>query len=275
MKVSMKSLSLAVAALTGFGMASAALAACPAADQTKNSLHSPGGGGAWTSQFIANDASLGITEPGLNSTGCALSLSIGAASNSRTFVQDGSPTTEGRYRGRFYFNLSGLTGFNASNRTVILFRANDATAPAQFTSDELVIRLAGASSGNPTVRIIASDANPASGATAATVVLPASATSTWRVEFDLQVGTGATTNGGCTTMPASGGCLRYWVTDAGTAATDGAPTGSTTLNNSGWGGVDTAFLGLSGGSPGYRSNHAGAVVVFDEFDSRRQTFIGQ
>ena len=56
---------------------------------------------------------------------------------------------------------------------------------------------------------------------------------------------------------------------------DAAPTGSTTIDNSAWSGAKTAYLGMSVGSPQYRANHAGVVLTFDEFDSRRQTFIGQ
>jgi hypothetical protein len=270
--IGLKSLVLAMVGIAGFAVAGSAFAQCPTAVTTKGSS-TPGGGGAWSQQFIANDATLTISTPGLNSTNCALSLSVGAASNSRANVQDNSPNNEARYRGRFYLNLAGLTNFTASNQTVILFRVNDTTGPAQFSSDQLVIRLAGGAT--PTLRFITSDANAGSGATAPAVPLPASATNTYRIEFDMQVGSGATTANGCTTMPASGGCIRYWVTDAGAASTDAAPTGSTTINNSGWSGAKTAFLGMSGGSPGYRGNHAGAVLVFDEFDSRRQTFIGQ
>ncbi len=76
-------------------------------------------------------------------------------------------------------------------------------------------------------------------------------------------------------MPATGGCFRYWVTDAGDTTTDAAPTGSTTLNNAAWSGAKTAFLGLKTGTAGIRANNFGTVILEDEFDSRRQTFIGK
>ena len=268
-----KALALAMLGLGGLVMAGSAAAACPTAVTTVGST-SPGGGGAWTSQYIASDATFGIGGPGLNGTSCALSLSIGALSNSRAYVVDSSPQNEQRYRGRFYVSLANLTNFSLSNQTVILFRGNDATAPAQFTSDELVIRLAGGAT--PTVRFFVSDLNPVSGATQLAIPLPTSATNSYRIEFDIQIGTGTTNaSHGCDVMPATGGCLRAWVTDAATASSDTSPDGSVTVNNSGWGGVKTAYLGLSSGAPNYRANHAGAVVLFDEFDSRRQTFIGQ
>lgn len=268
----MKALALATLGLGGLVMAGSAFAACPTAVTTVGSS-TPGGGGAWTSQYISSDATFGIAGPGLAGTSCALSLSIGASSSSRTYVVDSSPQNEQRYRARFYISTNALANFTATNQTVILFRANDTTGPAQFSSDQVVARLVG---GSPaTVRFYVSDANSGSGADQIVVPLPTSATNSYRVEFDMQVGTGTSTANGCTTMPATGGCFRYWVTDAAASSSDGAPTGSYTINNSGWSGVKTAYLGMSSGSPGYRTNHAGGVLVFDEFDSRRQTFIGQ
>ena len=254
-------------------------AACPTAVTTTGSTTTLGGGGAWTSQFISADATLDVVTPGLNGTNCALAVSIGAASNSRVAVQDSSPQNEQRYRARFYVDLNNIitspNGYGSSNRTAIIFKVNDATGPAQFTSDQLVVRIAGGTP--PTMRFFLSDSNPVSGATQIVVQLPTSATNTYRIEFDLQVGTGATnTTNGCTTMPAAGnGCFRYWVTDAAATTTDAAPTGSTTVNNAAWSGAKTAFFGLQSGSPGIRTENAGIVILEDEFDSRRQTFIGK
>jgi len=275
--IRMKTLSLAVLGLVGFGLAGSAFAVCPTADQTKNTLHSPGGGGAWTSQFISTDAALAITNPGLNGTGCALAVGGGQNSTSRVFVEDDSPTAEPRYRSRFYVSLAALALFGGdSGHTGIVFKVNDATSPAQFSSDQLVVRLAGSPTA-PTVRFFIADANAASGTRSLTFVLPASATHTWRIETDLQIGTAATSvTGGCTTMPASGGCFRYWVNDAADASgSDSAPSGSSTINNSGWSGAETAFLGLQTVTPQFRTDDHGILIVLDEFDSRRQTFIGK
>ncbi len=271
----MKALAVAVLGLAGIGSAMAAT--CPVADQTKNTLISPGGGGAWTSQFISTDGSLSITTPGLDSTNCALSVSVGATSNSRVFVQDSSPQNETRFRGRFYISLANLvasTKFNTTNQTAVVYRANDTTGPAQFTSDELVVKIVGGPT-SPQVRFFVADANQGSGTDDVIVALPTSATNTWRIEFDLQHGAGSTLTGGCTATPASGGCLRYWVTDAAASSSDTAPTGSITVNNAGWSGTKTAFLGLFTSTATYRANHTGRIVVEDEYDSRRQTFIGQ
>jgi hypothetical protein len=260
----MKALAVAVLGMAGMSVASAAT--CPT-DPAQS------GGGAWSSKSVATDATLAITSPGLNGTNCALTLSTGALSNSRAFVSDSSPQNEQRYRARFYLNTAGLTSFTVSNQTINLMRVNDTTGPAQFTSDELVVKTAGGAT--PTIRFFVSDSNSASGATQVAVPLPDNS-GNYRIEVDLQIGTGTTNaNHGCDAMPATGGCLRVWVSLAGTATADNTPSASATVNNAAWSGAKTLFLGMSSGSPGYRSAHAGATLVFDEFDSRRQTFIGQ
>ncbi len=198
-----KALAVAVLGLAGIG---SAVAACPTAVTTKGTT-TPGGGGAWTSQFIATDATLDILTPGLNGTNCALGVSIGASSSSRAFVQDSSPQNEQRYRARFYISLANLVtqGFGQSNRTAIIFNVNDTTGPAQFTSDELGIRIVGGST--PSFRFFLSDSNPVSGLTQVIAPLPASATNTYRIEFDLQHGSGTTTTGGCTDHASDGWLL--------------------------------------------------------------------
>lgn len=278
--IQMKALALAVLGLAGFGVAGSALA-CPTIAQPPTTLQ-PGGGGAWTKQFINGGGGMNIVSPGMNGTSCELALSIGSASNSAANVQDSSPNNEQRIRVRFYLDLNALItgGFAVSNQAVIIHGMNDTTAP--FTSDQLVVRVVGGAT--PTVRFFVSDLNPASHVTQVAVPLPASASNTYRVEYDMQIGSGATTPvpglpalpAGCTTMPAAGnGCIRIWVTDAAATSADASPTASITFNDTGWSGAKTSRLGLQSGSPNYRLNHAGTVVKFDEYDSRRQTFIGK
>jgi hypothetical protein len=269
----MKALAVAVLGLAGTSMA---MANCPTAVTTSGTT-TPGGGGAWSSQFIATDATFNITTPGLNGTACTAAFSIGALSNSRVFVQDNSPASpgEGRYRSRFYIKLANLTGFTVSNQTAIVMRENDTTSPAQFSSDQLVVRIAGGNAA-PSIRFFVADGNAASGAVSIAVPLPSSASGEYRVETDLQIGTAATSSAnGCTTMPASGGCFRYWVTDGAAASADATPTGSYVINNSGWSGAKTLFLGLTTGTAAFRTAQAGKTVLLDELDTRRQTFIGQ
>ena len=116
------------------------------------------------------------------------------------------------------------------------------------------------------------------------IPLPTSANNQYRIEYDMQLGSGSTTSvpglpalpAGCTAMPAAGNaCIRMWVTAAGSASLGTAPDASITFNGTGYSGAKTSNLGLQSGSPQYRANHAGTVIRFDEYDSRRQTFIGQ
>ncbi|OJY96414.1 MAG: hypothetical protein BGP25_14675 [Lysobacterales bacterium 63-13] len=83
-----------------------------------------------------------------------------------------------------------------------------------------------------------------------------------RVEIDLVTGAAAT--------------MKYWVTNASASTTEGAPTGTfTNLANTGWTGVDQVALGFSTANTFYRQNFTNtSYVYFDQFDSRRQTFIG-
>jgi hypothetical protein len=63
-------------------------------------------------------------------------------------------------------------------------------------------------------------------------------------------------------------------------ATEATPTFQTTTFNNGGAtaGIETAFMGLAGATPGFLAaapgGFNGAVVGFDQFDSRRSTFIG-
>jgi hypothetical protein len=266
----MKSLSLAVAALTGFGMASATFAACPTIPAGTST---PGGGGAWTSQTVTS-ATFGSHTPGLNSTSCALSVAVnnGAASNTKGFVTDTSPQNESRYRARFYVDTSAMTNLNQSNRQFRVFSALATTAPAVTGAGaEMVIATIGGGA-TPFLRFLVGDTTTAVPYKIVNAVFP-NAGGKYRVEFDLQQGSSAGAN--CATTTPTGGCFRYWVTDAGAATTDASPTGTTAVTNSGWSGVKQVNLGLFITSTNFRTSVATQPVLVDEFDSRRQTFIGQ
>ena len=132
---SMKSLLLAITGLVAFGAMGSALAQCPTV--TSNTANStPGGGGAWTSQSVGGGGFLDITTTGLAGTNCKLSVNIGATplANVRSFVSDTSPTDEGRYRARFYFDVSGLTLTLANFQTKI-FNAFANTAPGSLNTE--------------------------------------------------------------------------------------------------------------------------------------------
>jgi hypothetical protein len=251
----MKALAVAVLGLAGMGSAMAACPTIPAASAT------PGGGGAWTSQTVTA-AAFTSASPGLNGTSCALSVAIntGAASNTKGFVTDASPQNEARYRARFYFNTSALTSQNIANRQMRIFSASATTPPAGAGAEEVIINLVG---GSPqSVRFVIGDTASPGNQKIVSAALP-STSGAYRVEFDLN---------------STAGTFRYWVLDATTSNTghdDTNPTGSTTMTDTGWSGVKQVNLGLFGTSAQYRANVGGQALVVDEFDSRRQTFIGQ
>lgn len=276
----MKALSLAVLGLAGFAIAGSAFAACPTVT-TNTGNSTPGGGGAWSSQSVGGGGFLDIITPGLASTSCGLTVNIGntPVSNVRGFVSDTSPTDEARYRARFYFDISAQT-LTLSNYQTKIFNAFANTAPGTFNTDEVVISLVGG--GTPVLRFKVADVTQTSGfKTITSAALPASATGHYYVEFDLNKGVGASPAVGVTCNScASGdaGCFRYWITAEGTSSSDGSPVGTCSVSNDGWSGVTQANLGLFSTSANYRSNNLlsmGKQLMVDEFDSRRQTFIGQ
>lgn len=262
MKTGMKQLSLAVVALAGLGMAQVASATCPF---PYDSAH----GGAWSAQ-ITNAGTLAAGSPGLeltNPSACKMNayLNAGANSTAAAAVVDLSPTNESSYHFRFYIDTSSLT--NLPNVTSVqIFAANDTTVfPASgnaATNALLRVGLAGNGTATPNLVMVASCNLPGQsyicfGSTPLTPGVH------W-IEGHLSVGASAVAN--------------LWV-DQASITSDSSPTPAIhlTFDNSTWNGVDTVALGLGGGSPNFRSAETGSghTVGFDNFDSRRQTFIGQ
>ncbi|MGA9336035.1 MAG: hypothetical protein WBV39_17270, partial [Rudaea sp.] len=107
----MKALSIAVLGLAGLGLGGSVFAAtCPTLT-TNTGNSTPGGGGAWSSQSVGGGGFMDIATPGLNGTNCELIVNVGSApvGNVKAYVSDTSPQNEGRYRARFYFDISALT----------------------------------------------------------------------------------------------------------------------------------------------------------------------
>jgi hypothetical protein len=255
MNAKMKVLSLALVGLCGY--AGSALAVCPT-DPAQPI-------GAWTSKSVTT-ATWIISTPGLASTACKLdvAINVGAFANAKVFVTDDSPVDEPRYRARFYFNIAALTGLTLGNQQTKIFNASATTGPALTSPSEVTIGLLG---GTPTnaIRMLVANATQPNKFTTVTAVLPASASGTYYVEFDLTQGASTPANN-----------FRYWVADAATATSDASPTGTATVDTTGWSGVTTANLGLFGTSAAFRAPPVGGQVLsVDQFDSRRQTFIGQ
>lgn len=251
MNTKMKTLSLAVLGLVGFAAAGSAMAGggCPASLTPPWSATNIGGGTSAASSVAG----------GYDGTTCRLQSALGNSGAARAQVRDDTPANEARYRAQFLFDPTSLSGAGGTNQTD-LFLANSA---AQFNGLLRVVRMQYGGSGGGTKRLFITAAcnNGTTNTCIGQIDLPTQAGPN-RIEIDLTVG--------------AAGTLRYWVTPVATATTDGAPTGSVTLTggNAGWVGVDTAFVGLASPSSAFRNVNTNAPAYFDQFDSRRQTFIG-
>jgi len=251
----MKSLAVAVLGLAGF--AGNAMA-CPAGASIAN-------GGAWTSSATSQGVQA-VVAGGLGVPATACKLQVALNQNSQAFaksiVTDTSPVDEPRYRARFYIDVSEIPTLNTGLRAVKIFNASSSSSPAGLSGEEVRIQLTG-STGAPTAVFTIADSTQPNGFNQFSVALP-NPTGSNRIEFDLIQGASTT--------------FSYWV-ENGTTASAGAlsPTGTVTgVNNSGWSGVTQGQLGEFGANTGWRSTYTATTHLnFDEFDSRRQTFIGQ
>lgn len=250
MKTKMKTLAMAVVGLVGFGAAGAAMAQCPA------SLSPP-----WTQQLLLQGV-VGSVTGGYDSTTCRLRAALNQNSSpaAKAGVLDQTPANETRYRAQFIVDASGIT-LTAANRAATIFNVIGGTAAPGGSNNMIQAFLRGDGAGS-SLRILVGDTVQPSLYRTVDVSLPNQAGAN-RVEIDLTVGAGT-------------GSLRYWVTNVSASTSDGSPTGTVSgLANTAWTGVDQAVLGLAGASTFWRQNFTNSsFVFFDQFDSRRQTFIG-
>jgi len=252
---SMKALSLAVIGLAGLGFGASAFAVCPTAIVAPtgawDALSTPGG-----NAVIGGDAVNGsIPVGGAATTSCRLDAKITAnAGSAGAFVRDDHPTNEPHYRARFYVNLDNLAGLNGA-QPVRIFAALTNT-PANGIPE--VAKLTVFGNGAGTSKVIGITAANGTSTTSGTATL--GATTGWhRVELDFVKGTAGT------------GHLYVWVNGNVDTAN---PDAKLEVDNSAWGGVDSAALGLTSASAAYRTAQINKAVGFDEFDSRRTNFIG-
>jgi hypothetical protein len=232
---------LGLGALAAFGFASSAFAQCPTATVPP-----------WTSQSNLGGTVV-IAAGGYDTTACRMDATIttnGPGVNA--FVRDNTPATEPRYRAQFLINVDALTGLNSIQSSKI-FGATTDTANLNLTD---IVRLSvfGNLQGTSKVLGILTVCEGQSGnQCAATTALAAGVN---RVEID---------------WDQAGGSLRVWVN----SAVEGTPTVTLPGNSAGWAGVDYATLGLTSPSPAFRAAQLNRPVGFDEFDSRRTSFIGE
>lgn len=232
---------LGLGALAAFGFASSAFAQCPASPVPP-----------WSSQSTLG-GSVTIVSGGFDGTACrmdsALTSNIGGAS---AFVRDNTPADEPRYRAQFIVDVDNLTGLNTI-QTVKIFSASTEN-PADGIAEVVRLGLFGNISGTTKSLSVLTYCQGQSGnLCSASAPLAAGEN---RIEIDWVKG--------------SPGHLRVWVNNTNEAS----PTLDIPANNAASGGIDYAVLGLSAGSAAFRSSQLSRAVKFDEFDSRRQTFIG-
>ncbi len=283
----MKALALATLSLGGLVMAGSAFAACPTPTFSgSNVTLAPWSGGILSP---AATATLAVTQPGLASTSCKLSLALGsngaaspAPGNARAFVTyTGDTSDEPRFRARFYVSTANVTNMSAANIQTPVFTYSTTNSPAGLSALDFGVTLAGGAT--PRLNFSAQDASGVF-KQSGNIVLPSFGT--YVVEIDMTRGS----DPAC----ASGNNVRYWVTDtggiivagtpmnAGVAADDTHPAGTFCVNNGGWTGAPSVALGLlSGSSSKFKqvantnSDSSAFQLHLDEYDSRRQTYIGK
>ncbi|MGA9422175.1 MAG: hypothetical protein WBW61_07410 [Rhodanobacteraceae bacterium] len=235
MNTKMKVLSLAVAGLAGFAFAGSAFAGtCPASPVPP-----------WTaiSQFQGTAT---IVAGGLGGTACRLDsvINSGASGAASATVEDDSPATEPRYRAAFIIDLDGLAS-PTINTSASIFSGNSTATGAGVKLSIF---------GNGGSWFLSYKISDGSGVFSNSVPLVAGEN---HVEFDLQVG--------------ATGSLSVWINNND----PNNPTQtSPSVDNSADTGIDTAFLGLAAPSTQFAAAYGGTAAQFDQFDSRRSTFIG-
>lgn len=249
--MSRKNTILGLGALAAFGFASVSFAQCPSSPVPP-----------WSSQATLGGGALAITTGGLDGTSCKLTTSFnaGATPTAAAVVRDNTPSDEPRYRFQFLLQADALTSQGATQAAQI-FTANSANPYPASGGSLQVLRVSmsgGGSTGRRLTFIAACDVAPDYLCASSAIEVPA--TGEIRVEGDIQFG------------GPGAGQVDFWVNNTNPAV----PTGSVTITggNQQWGGIDAALMGLSRGTASFRANQSGRDVNFDEFDSRRTTFIG-
>jgi len=247
----MKALALAVLGLAGFGMAGSAMA-CDATNLT-----------AWNGGAAAiSGGTVTAVAGGLDGSACAMSAALGTAATSQASVLDTSPANEARYRFEFLIDPNAHVSNLTAQDSVAIFTATNQTAAHGRKGIIQVFLVPTATAGIDNISFSYSCNN---GTTFKCIhTSPVNLVSgVNRIQFDVQMATIGNANGS----------IRYWINPPA-GGTEPAPTDSVTgIDNSAWVGTKLANLGLVSPAPHWSSAHHGEAVLFDTFDSRRQTYI--
>lgn len=255
-----KTLSLALLGLVGFAAVGSAMAqSCPTDPFA-----------AWSSSSggVNSGAQLnGVTVggPGLNGTACSMDAAFVSATSpaAQALVYDDTPTVEQHYRFRFYIDTTNIAPSLSTTQTVRIFNASSNATHSTSPAISRIVDLQLLNSNGLKLRTFAacsSGDNFTSNrcrSTSGDVTLTAGVT---RIEGEIIIGGTGT------------GKVNIWVgTNVDT------PDRVINVDNSAWGsgdGVERASLGLYSSTPDFRTAANNAHVFFDEYDSRRSTFIG-
>ena len=197
----------------------------------------------WTAEG-ALGGTLAIASPGYDGTECRLDSALTGGLASFATVQDDSPNGEARYRAQFIVNADSLASMGFTD-AAYLFTANSGAGP------QVSLSIVGDGAGGRLVSFTVPNASAAGGSDVGSVAM---ASGENYIEFDLD----------------SSGHFSLWVNNNN----ESAPDFTNSSFDNGGATIETAFLGLAGPTPGYMSKYSGTAVGFDQFDSRRQSFIG-
>lgn len=220
---------------------------------------------AWSSVSIPDTGALDVTAASaMNLTTCGVEISI--AGPNKNYVQDTNPNGEQRYRARFYVNPNAIslptTGFNRRVKFHIA-QCVAAVAPCRYNAI-VQFKLAKQDTEGYVLDGFVVGGPASDGAKRFRVDIPD--TGETRIEYDVDLTTGT---------------FKLWMnatTEADPVAVSIRPGEEGNIDYSGlnmadWaGGVSRARVGFMNTPAGVPN---GEPIYFDEFESRRQTFIGQ
>jgi hypothetical protein len=230
----MKVLALALLGLAGYA-GSAVAGGCPASPVPP-----------WTAVGALGGTAT-IVAPGYGTTACHLDTAITGDASGFATVEDDTPAAEPRYRAGFIINADNLANLGLVAAAYVFTSSSQAGG-----NPPVALSIIGDGNGGRLLNYIVST----SGAPVIGFVPLSSGENTVQFDYDNGSSPGST-----------GAHFSLWVNNTNEAS----PDFTTAITSSAV--VDTVFLGLSNATPDYLASFTGTTVGFDQFDSRRSTFI--